>query len=53
MDTADAAQAGRPEVQFAPGVLAKLLVFSTLLAAVPLSLLLAAKQGFLDGSSGH
>lgn len=51
-DTADAVQADRPEVQFAPGVLAKLLLFSTLLAAVPLSLLLAARQGFLDGSSG-
>lgn len=44
--------ADRPEVQFAPGVLAKLLLFSLLLAAVPLSLLLAARRGFLDGSSG-
>ena len=49
--TEDAVLADRPEVHFAPGVLAKLLLFSVLLAAVPLSLLLAARQGFLDGSS--
>lgn len=43
---------GRPEVQFAPGVLAKLLTFSLLMAVLPLSLLLAARQGLLDGMPG-
>ncbi len=40
---------GRPEVQFAPGVLAKLLAFSPLLAALPLCLLFATRHGYLDG----
>jgi hypothetical protein len=40
---------GRQEVQFAPGVLAKLLAFSLMLAALPLSLLFATRHGYLDG----
>ena len=40
---------GRPEVQFAPGVLGKLLAFSLALAALPLSLLFATRHGYLDG----
>lgn len=49
---AEAESRGRPEVQFAPGVLVKLLTFSLLMAVLPLGLLLAARQGLLDGMPG-